>query len=161
MLLVACVGGARLQASPSLLWILDAAFVIRSGEVNWRRLVEIGRSRGQALRLREALRYLGRLPGVAVPAEPLRALEREPVALRERLGYELASGSLKVGGSLPELAAAHLATSSSRSLAGVVAGFPSYLASRWGVPPRQLPAAAGRRALRRAHVLRLRGDLPA
>jgi hypothetical protein len=149
-LLAVIVAGARAQATPSVLWIVDAVMILRHAAADWPRLVDLARSRGQALRLHAALAYVSRLPGVAVPPAVLAELAAAPVTRRERLLYALSSGSIRAGGSLPELAARHLAATIDRPAHVTVAGFPAVLRSRWGLETAwQLPLAACRRAGRR------------
>jgi hypothetical protein len=149
-LLAVCVSGARIKPIASLQWIVDAVMVTRSGEIDFEHLVELARSRGQTLRLREALGYLSTLPDASIPGPVLAGLDAAAVSPRERLAYALAAGSLRASGSLLEHAARHLAAASNRSLPGAVATFPGYLRRRWGLSHTwELPYAAGRRIARR------------
>lgn len=149
-LLAVCVSGARAKPVASLLWIVDAMMITRGGEIDFERLVELARSHGQTLRLREALSYLSTLPETSIPGPVLAQLEAVEVSPRERLAYTLAAGSIRAGGSLPEHAARHLAAAPNRSLPGAVATFPGYLRRQWGLSHTwELPYAAGRRIVRR------------
>ena len=154
-LLAVCVGGARAQEPPSVTWIVDAAMILRSASIDWTRFVEVGVSRAQARRLRDALTYLSGLPGVDVPAETLRRLASARVTPRERLVHALASGSLKSAGGLPELTARHLAATAGRSALDAALSFPAHLRAEWGTPRAwQLLGAIARRVARRLGALR-------
>jgi hypothetical protein len=149
-LLAVCVSGARVKPIASIQWIVDAVMITRRDEIDFLHLVELARSRGQTLRLREALNYLSTLPETSIPGPVLAELDAAAVSLRERLAYTLAAGSLRAGGSLPEHASRHLAAAANRSLPGAVATFPGYLRRRWGLSHTwDLPFAAGRRIARR------------
>src|SRR5205823_5813645 len=50
-LLAICVSGARHGFVPSTQWIADASMILRGGEIDWERLLDVGLGRGQALRL--------------------------------------------------------------------------------------------------------------
>jgi Uncharacterised nucleotidyltransferase len=154
-LLSVCVGGARLREPTNLQWIVDAVMILRAAEIDFSRLAETARSRGQTVRLREALAYLGEFPGVEIPGGTIAALDAAPVSARERLAYSLAAGSFSSAGSLTEHVADHLAVTADRPLTRVVASFPAYLRDRWDVPHGwDLPVEAGRRALRHARAPR-------
>jgi len=149
-LLAVCTSGARVKPTASVQWIVDAVMIIRSDEVDFERLAELARARGQTLRVREVLSYLSTLPETSIPAPVLARLDAAAVSPRERLAYALAARSLRAGGSLPEHAARHLAAASNRSLPGAVVTFPEYLRRRWGLSHTwELPYAAGRRIARR------------
>jgi hypothetical protein len=124
--------------------------IVRSSTVEWDRLVELASSRGQALRLRDALTYLSRLPRTEIPPDTTRALAAARVSPRERLLHRLASGSVHGAGSLPELAARHLAASAGTSALATARTFPARLRVEWETPrTRELPAAVARRVSRR------------
>jgi len=149
-LLASCVMGARRAPIRSVQWLVDAAMIVRAGSIDWERLVELGAGRAQSLRLHEALAYLGGLPGVDVPREVMAQLESFRPTRRERFGYRCAGGSASRLGSLPEIVAEHLAATSGESSLGTIARFPDRLRRRWGLQHgRQLPLAAGRRAVGR------------
>ena len=152
-LLAICVAGARVGFVPSTQWIVDAAMVLRRGDIDWARLIGIALDHGQALRFREAVDYLRGLPVPEPPAEVRERLAGAAIARRERLIYALASGSIRGPGNVPETLAEHLAATADESLPRVLATYPGRLRARWGLEHAwQLPLAAGRR------VCRLRGD---
>ena len=152
-LLAICVAGARVGFVPGTQWIVDAAMVLRGREIDWERLLGIALEHGQALRLREAVDYLRRLPVPEPPAEVRERLAGATVTRRERLIYALAAGSIRGPGSVPETLAEHLAATGDESLPRALATYPGRLRARWGVEHAwQLPLVAGRR------VRRARGD---
>jgi hypothetical protein len=149
-LLAACVGGVRYGPLPSTQWLVDAAMILRGHELDWDRLVSLAVTRGQRLRLREALGCVLDLP-VPVPervAEAHEWLGSEPVARRERLAFALSSGALaRRGGAAPALAEL-LASSPGEPLLRTAARLPGLFRARWGLAHDwQLPFAAGRRVL--------------
>lgn len=150
-LLAACVLGARRNPTPTIVWIADSAMVIRhAGEtIDWERLLDVGISRGQTLRLLNAFAYLSSLPRVNVPQIVLGRLAATPVTLRQRLIYSGAAGSVTALGALPEIVAEHLVDTGDQSPIRTIASFPRSLRRRWGLRSnRQLPLAAGKRAFR-------------
>jgi hypothetical protein len=148
-LLAICVAGARAGPIPSTQWIADASMLLRSQEIDWDRLLELGMGRGQTLRLRDALDYLGGLPATGPPEEVCARLRKARVTGRERLIHFLSSGSVQWLGSVPEELAEHVAATPRASLVRTIATFPRRLRARWGLEHGwQLPFAAGRRAAR-------------
>ena len=97
-LLAVCVAGLRCGPLPRTQWIADAAMLLRTAEVDWDRLLEIGVGRGQTVRLRAALAYLRRLPVPEVPAHVVARLAMVRPSHRERLVFALASGSIPLEG---------------------------------------------------------------
>ena len=154
-LLATCVFGARWHPRTNLQWIVDAVMILRKETIDVALLAELGRARGQTLRLREALTYLSAFPDVRISEHDLVELDSARVTSRERLGYALAAGSFRSAGSLSSHAASHLAASSGASLAGAAVTFPEYLRREWDVSHRwELPYAAGQRAFRRLRARR-------
>jgi len=153
-LLAVCAAGARVQEPRTLTWLVDAAMIVRSGAVDWTRLVSLARAHTQVLRLRDALTYLARLPGVDVPEEAVRELSATRVPARERLVHALAAGAFNSAGALPELAARHLVATADASALDAARSFPARLRAEWGTQRGwHLPAAVARRVLRRLRLL--------
>jgi hypothetical protein len=147
-LLAICASAARLAPISRTQWVTDAAMVLRGHEVDWERLVELGISRGQALRLRDAFDYLTQLPGAHPPGHVRLRLAGTRVVRRQRLIYGLSSGSIRGFGGVPFTVAEHLVATSDESLVRTISTFPAYLRDRWGLPHgRHLPFAAGRRLI--------------
>jgi hypothetical protein len=150
-LLATCVLGARRGPTPNVLWVADAAMVLRAGAdtLDWAGLLRAAQARGQSWRLAQALRYVLAFPGTAVPAEVAEEIGRMHGRARERLEFSLSSGSLDRLGGLPALVAEHLGATADRSLLSTVGTFPVFLRDRWQLRHAwQLPVAGGRRAVR-------------
>jgi O-antigen/teichoic acid export membrane protein len=152
-LLAACVAGARYGPLPPTQWLVDAVMILRAGELDWDRLLELAVRHGQLLRLREALGHVLGL-GVPVPRRVATAhawLGDFSPTRRERLVFVLSSGPLGRRGGLPQSLGGLLAATAGESLARTAARLPGHLCARWSVEHSwQLPFAAGRRALQAA-----------
>ena len=148
-LLAAVVIGARARRVASLQWIVDAAMIVRTPEqVDWQRLYRIAVERGQGLRLRDALVYLRELLGYSPAPAVLEQLERRSASRRERLVHAAMIRSVPWLGSLPQAVGEHLAVTAGTSAWATAGAFPAFLRQRWQVQrTRQLPSAAGRRAV--------------
>ena len=148
-LLAAVVTGARAGRVASLQWIVDAAMIVRTPEqVDWQRLYRIAVERGQGLRLRDALVYLRELLGHSPAPAVLKQLERRSASRRERLVHAAMIRSVPWLGSLPQAVGEHLAVTAGTSAWATAGSFPAFLRERWQVQrTRQLPSAAGRRAV--------------
>jgi len=146
----ACVAGARYGPLPATQWLTDAVMILRSGELDWDRLVELAVAHRQHLRLREALGCLLDLP-VPVPrrvADAYAWLGQWQPTRRDRLAFALSTGTLARRGGLADALAELLATTTGESLARTATRLPAHLCARWGLTHRrQLPLAAGRRLL--------------
>ena len=88
MLLHVCAHGARWNPMPPLRWVADAAFLIRTGTVDWTHLCVQTERLGLALPLADTLNYLRSIMRVAVPEEVIRNLVRSPPTAIERLLYD-------------------------------------------------------------------------
>ncbi len=140
-LLAACVLGARAGAFRLITWIADAVLVIRSGSVDWDRVVDRTLESGQTLRVRDALEYVG--GRVDVPANVRERLGSAAVSRRERVAHRLTRARPRIFGGLPHTLGEHLGAGEG------VRTLPAALRSRWSVDRgRRLPAEAGRRAWR-------------
>jgi hypothetical protein len=148
--LAACVAGARYGPLPPTQWLTDAVMILRSGELDWDRLVNLAVVHRQHLRLREALGCLLDLP-IPVPQRVADAhawLAQTQPTRRDRLAFALSTGTLARRGGLADSLAELLASTTGESLARTVTRLPGHLCARWGVTHRwQLPVAAGRRFL--------------
>jgi len=144
-----CVAGARQLQLRDIQWIVDAAMVLRTQEIDWERLLDLASSRGQALRLRDVFRYLALLPCPRPPEEVRERLERTSVSRRERLATTCAGGSVRGFGALPAIVAEHLAATAGEPVIRTLLLFPLRLRERWNVAHGwQLPLAACERAWR-------------
>ena len=148
-LLAACLSHARVDARPSVQWIVDAKMLLRGG-LDWGRLFALARETGQIARVRDVLWLLARLPGPRPPHEVCDRFDAADVSRRERLTYLCTVGAIPGPGSLPALVGEHVAATANRSALGVVASFPGFLRERWGLARTwHVPLAAGKRAVRR------------
>ena len=147
-LLAVVVLHARAGVARNVQWIADAKRVLEH-DVDWDRLVELAERYQQTVRLRAALAYLAELPGARPPDAALDRMKRTKAPARERVGYRLTSGAIRGGGHLPFILAEHLASTADASTLRAAWAFPGELRRRWDLPRRrELPVAAGRRALR-------------
>ncbi len=148
-LLSVCVRGARVGPEPNIQWLADASMILRTEDIDWNRLLEIGIARGQALRLRAALDYLSRLPGPNPPADVYERLAVVQVTPRARLAYWCAARTIRGLGALPAIASEHLAATAHESPLRALASLPRLLRKRWNLAHGwQLPLAIARRAIR-------------
>jgi Uncharacterised nucleotidyltransferase len=146
--LAICVLHARAEGGANVQWIVDAKALL-ANEIDWERLLEIASERRQALRLWNALGYLAALPGPRPPRSILDRLARAKIGGRERLAYLCTAGSIKGPGAMPELVAEHVAATADEPLFSAIWTLPAHLRDSWGLSQlRQVPLAAGRRAIR-------------
>lgn len=146
-LFAVCVMHARVESTPNVQWIADAKMVLQT-DVDWQRLLVLAEESGQVSRLRDALGFLGSLPGPKPPAEVCDRLATTKVTRRQRLSYLCTAGWARGAGGLPSLVAEHLVTTTNRSFLGTIATFPRFLRDRWSLAHTwQVPIAAGRRAV--------------
>jgi hypothetical protein len=149
-LLAAIVTGARAHPVRSVLWIVDAAMILRAPEqIDWERLCRIGVERGQGLRLRDALEYLHRLVDSSAPPAVRERLDRRKPPARERLIYASTTGAVRRLGPLPQALGEHLSATTGRSAWATTAALPRFFRDRWNLDHTwQVPVAGGQRALR-------------
>ena len=88
MLAHVCVHGAMWSDVPSVQWVVDAAFLVRSGAVDWIHFCAQTERLGLALPLIETLNYLRTVMCVPVPDIVIQQLTRTHVKSIERLIYE-------------------------------------------------------------------------
>jgi hypothetical protein len=147
-LLNVCVGGARVQVVPSILWVADALAVLgaASPEMNWQRLVRQARKLRATLRLRDALVFLRDEVDAAVPGAVIEELEATPVHGRELFAHRAGGVRLGVFGSPPQSLIRFLRVTAGRPLPNALAGLPSFLRDEWGLERRsQVPIRAARK----------------
>ena len=147
-LFAVCVTHARIEPGHNLQWIVDAKMVLQV-DVDWDRLVALGRESGQVSRLHDALVSLASLPGPTPPREICDRLATTPVSRRQRISYLFTVGAISGPRPLQALLGEHLAATTERSVLGVVAAFPGFLRMRWSLARTwHVPFAAGKRAVR-------------
>ena len=88
MLVHVCAHGARWNVTPPVRWVIDAAFLVRSGAVDWAHFCVQTERQGLALPVTETLKYLRTVMRVAVPETVIQNLTRSRVKSIERLLYE-------------------------------------------------------------------------
>ena len=89
MLVHVCVHGAMWNEAPPIQWVVDAAFIVRSGAVDWIHFRAQTERLGLTLPLLETLNYLRTVMRVAVPDIVIQQLTKNRVKSIERLIYEL------------------------------------------------------------------------
>ncbi|CAN5682847.1 hypothetical protein BH18ACT13_BH18ACT13_10090 [soil metagenome] len=145
-LFAVCVMHARVESAPNVQWIADAKMVMHA-DIDWQRLLVLAEESAQVSRLRDALGFLGSIPGPKPPQEVCDRLASTKVTRRERLSYLCTAGRVSGARRLAPLVAEHLA-SSNESVVGAIATFPRFLRDRWSLAHTwQVPLAAGRRAV--------------
>jgi hypothetical protein len=143
-LLHTLLGGARTALWANVQWVADAVLIIRTGEVDWDRLVALAEERRAALRLSEALDYLTRL--VAVPPEVLTGLQRISATGRDRLAHRLDGTGGGLLGELPRTVAAYVRSGDGTRPLRSALGLPGFLRVAWNVDHSwQLPLVAARK----------------
>jgi len=112
-----CLAGARATALPSALWAADALAVLAAegAELDWDRVLRHARRLRATLRLRDALAYLMRELGAAVPGDVVAALEATPARGRERVAHRLAGRTGRLLGPAPRTATRFLQITAHRS----------------------------------------------
>ena len=88
-LLHACEHGARWNRLPPMRWVADAVMIIRRGDIEWPRLLELVETRRLHPFLRDTLSYLHVEMRCPVPDDVLTALRQTRVPFRERDEYRL------------------------------------------------------------------------
>ena len=148
-LLHVCLHGARWASMPAVWWVSDAIAVIRTGHVDWDRVVSLAVRGRFVLRVRETLAYLRDRVNADVPADVLTRLRALPASGLERLEWRLIAREHRILGELPTYWCHHRRSEGGAGVRGVL-GFPRYLGDAWGVKsPAQVPRAAILRAAAR------------
>jgi hypothetical protein len=147
-LLRVCLARARTSVPPNILWLADALAVLRF-EIDWDRVVRHGLRLRAMLRLRDALVYLRRELGAAVPDEAIREVEAHPPRRREALAHRRAGRSPRV------VSTRFLNVTADRSLPAALVALPTFLRDELGLKRRaQVPLEVVRRAALRMRVTR-------
>jgi len=100
-----CAHGVRWEPVSPVRWVADAAVILReaSADIDWDRLVGLAERLRLVLPARDALAYLARTLGLAVPPGVLDALRGAAVSRTERWEYRMRTRpSSPVLGRLPE-----------------------------------------------------------
>ena len=88
MLVHVCAHGAMWNDIPPVRWVIDAAFVVRSGAVDWIYFCDQTERLGLTLPLVETLNYLRSVMRVAIPDMVMQRLTRDHVKSIDRLIYQ-------------------------------------------------------------------------
>jgi hypothetical protein len=128
-----CAHGARWCRVPPYRWVADAAVIVRSGGVDWDRLVDTAHRHLVVLQIQRPLEYLVKLLDLEVPQRALERLSPRGVPRWLRREYRLKT--------LPETIPRRFALIwyQHRRLRGGAGGadrltaFPGYLMRRWGL----------------------------
>jgi hypothetical protein len=136
-----CLAGARASDPPNVLWVADALAVLRS-PIDWDRVVRHALQLRAMRRLRDALVYLRREQGAAVPDEAIRELEAHPLRRREALAHARA-------GRVPRVVATRfLHVTAERPLLAALLALPTFLRDELGLKRRaEVPIEVVRRRL--------------
>jgi hypothetical protein len=144
-----CIHGARWERTSGIRWIADVVLMLRTGQIDWHRLISQAERRGFVLRMQQTLRYLRALTGVPIPAEAWSRLARCPVSPFERFEYWVVSREQSLMGGLPFHWCNYVRSVEACS-SGTQGGFIRYLRDLWGLDSvhRVLPAAFARAAVK-------------
>jgi Uncharacterised nucleotidyltransferase len=88
LLVHVCAHGARWSDPPSVRWVIDAALVVRAGNVDWTHVCSQAERLGLAVPLLETLDYLRTVMDVPVPDIVIQDLRRLHVTSIDRLLHE-------------------------------------------------------------------------
>jgi hypothetical protein len=127
-LLHVCGHAARWSEVPAIRWVPDAVTVIRTGAIDWRRLVAHTVRRRFILRMRAMLAFLRESLGVAIPASVEAELAAAPVSMLERLEHRVRTRAHPLLGELPTYA-----FNCFRGERRPVLALPGYLRDAWGL----------------------------
>jgi hypothetical protein len=157
-LLHVVVDGIVTPAGGGAQWCADAAFVLRSGAVDWDELVAETRIRRLAPVVDASLGYLADALDLAVPAGVRARLAALPTTRLDRraLDRSLAAGPPGLRG-LVDLGPAWAWRRAKLGRIDAALDVPRYLGDTWQLPPRRVPAEAARRVRRRLTELSAHG----
>ncbi len=140
MLFHVVVHGIRWNPMPSIRWIADAVMIMNCSydEIDWRRLIDLGKERELGLRLRKGFSYLEQRMDQPVPDWVLNELASQKIGAMEifennyvmrdkRISYQLFLGPLILAYAEYRRFANH------RGLVRSLFGFPEYLQYRWAL----------------------------
>jgi hypothetical protein len=132
-LLHTCVHGVGWNEIPPMRWIADAAVILRSGEIDWNRLLKQVEDRRAILPVRDALSYLATF-SCHVPAFVVASLGAMSIRSAEVLEYERILSPLELQGPLDTFRSvfySHARSSRGQSLLTRTLGFARYLQHYW------------------------------
>ena len=152
-LLHLCVHGSRRARRPTLRWIPDAFYVLRTGGIDWSRLLAQAERRRFVLRAGTMLAYLRDAFTAPVPGQALARLEAMPVSRLERVEYHVGNRRQGLLGELPSYWCNYRRQRDGSRMFSPL-GFPRYLQHTWKVASLgQVVHGALVRARRRARMV--------
>lgn len=149
-LLHVMVHGVLLNAVPPMRWVTDAFQVIREGgDIDWDRMLAMGRRLRVLLPLRDSLKYLVEKFEAPVPPSVLAALCAHRPSRTERLAHERTLDPDRLQSPVETFLAlwqSHASSNRDRGVIGRLLGFPTFLRFYWDCESR--PLGMLRRSLR-------------
>lgn len=88
LLLQTCVHGVKYSPVPLIRWIPDAMTILRRSEINWDRLVELGKEARLCLPLSSALQFLADQFDAPIPQTTIQKLKEVTPSRLEQLEYK-------------------------------------------------------------------------
>ncbi len=131
-LLHACLHGALWAPSSSLRWVVDALFLIKSGLIDWERVLEMGRALDATPTLQVTLMYLAERFSAAIPREILDRLSSLESPAWQYREMEILSRPQGFWGILPVLWNRYSQSRKSENASQLYKSFPAYLKKYYG-----------------------------
>lgn len=145
-----CVHGLRWSEVPPIHWVADAALLLRSGAIDWVRLVEHGERERLTLQLLAALGFLRETLELPIPDEAIARLRAAPASAGERLELWARMQPPALVRGLWLHWCDHRRQNPGSGRLRRARGFPVYLRTIWGLGSlAELPAATWRKSVRR------------
>ncbi len=165
LLLHVCQHGYKWNPVPPFRWVADAAMLLRSAVIDWRRFLESAQSRRLVLPLRNTLHYLDEFLKLPIPGEVLAALDSQSITARERREYQALIQPLTLPGYMAMHWARHSRATAAAGRATGAAGrasrilsFPRYLQRGLGLDHIwQVPVVAVTQGVHRVRAKRGHG----
>lgn len=125
--------GLRWSTFPSTQWVADAAFVMKdpTGQVDWDRFTELAELLGRGTVVRQGLRFLSNVLGLAIPEEAMRQRATVPKLERREAWFLSHVGPNSLVGGLPDRWYFYRRVSSRLDNVAGLRGFWHYLKWRW------------------------------
>jgi hypothetical protein len=128
-----CAHGARWNRVPPYRWVADATTIMRSGGLDWDRLVDSARRHRVVPQLRSPLEYVVQLLGLDVPAKTMNDLESREVPGWLRREYRLKTIRETMPRRLALIWYQHRRLRNGAGGPSLPLSFFSYLMRRWGL----------------------------